>query len=205
MQTPEETPQRPTSHVFIAVAAILIVALFAVGLYSTKKVTQNSAVSTEQDAIAKPTANPMLKPQAAEGSFTIEQSTPAASNTVGKPITFVVKADSNNHDVTDYDALVGFTTDSFTGVKATSAVASFALVQKIQPEFLAITGFKSLNVTTSTVWQNTQVFTLTVTPTKAGSYTFALLPNSGSSTSKFIDTQSHKVFPKGSSVTVEVR
>lgn len=139
----------------------------------------------------------------AEGVISLSTANPDVS--VGTPITFVVKLDSNSRGVVGMDAVVSYDKSVFTAGPVRSSMVGFTANYSSRKDYLEITSSKDPQTVEIPVLANTDVFSFTLTPRKAGIFKVELLSNADKSSTKFIDAETAIYLPKVNAVTVTVK
>lgn len=192
--------------IFIAVILALggIGLLLVLNMKKNQLLTVNSPQSTVNRLPSTDTSpSPLPKPIA--GSFMLQVQGGKSEGTVGKPLVLVLLADSNNADITGYDALLQFDVKNFEVSDVHSIVTDFGLMQYVKEGNLIITGIKNIGTPTAHIWKNQEIATVSLVPKTKGSYTFSLVKDVGKRTTKFVDINTKLIYPETGSVTVTVQ
>ena len=190
-----EAPKRNFLVLFLVVLAIVAVVELYLLLQQNGKVP--TAVTTS--AVVKEVTEAPVQ----EGALSLSVGNQVA--TVGSPISFVVKLDSNKRGVVGMDAVVSFDKKVFTAGPARSSLPGFTAASSARKDYLEVTLSKDPQTVEIPVLENEDVFNFTLVPNKAGVFKVELLSEADKSSSKFIDSDTEIYMPKVNRVTVTVK
>lgn len=195
-----QQPESPKKNfLFLFLIVLVFVAVLELFLVLQKSDKFPSAVYTGENQEVEPP----LQEGVSEGVININLLSPKAS--IGNPITFVVKLDSNKKGVVAMDAVVSFDKNIFTVGTVKSSLPGYTAVSNARKNFLEVTLSKDLQTVEIPVLENEDVFSFTLTPKKAGAHKVELLTTEGKSSTKFVDSDTTVFLPKVNSVTVTVK
>lgn len=193
----------PNYRLFIVIIAILAIGVWLTGVSLYKQKQQREEVP------AVP-ITPAEVQKGADSTVAVVKKglMLAKSNTdtvqVGQSVVFTPTFNSDGKDVIGYDLLVTYDEDALTYNGATSLLPSFSIVPVVKDGLISVTGYKPPEVKTETVFKNSQVIRIVFTAKKAGKHSISVVPTSGKQTSKFVDPDLNKLYPRTSSVEIVV-
>lgn len=132
----------------------------------------------------------------------------SANSTIslGQPITVKLMASSFEQDIVGYDAVVTYDPAFVEFRSATSSHADFKIVEKDQNGTLYITGVKDFAKQKKTVFDRTEIATITFIAARAGSATFDLAYAAGQTDESNLmntDTQDVLEYVAGTTIKIE--
>lgn len=193
-------PDAPKRNFLVPFLIILVlVAAIEVFLLMQKNRNFPSAVST----VESPVVESPVQEGVAEGALNLSTANQVAS--VGVPITFVVKLDSNKRGVVGMDTIVSFDKTVFTAGPVRSSITGFTAISSSRKDYLEVAVSKDPQTIEIPVLANSDVFSFTLTPSKAGMYKVELLDSVDKSSTKYIDADTAIFLPEVNSVTVTVK
>lgn len=138
------------------------------------------------------------------GSITLKDKEDLRKYKVGKPIVLQFIADSGNYDVVGFDVLLQYDRNAFSLTSTQIALSGFRVFPRQEKDHLWLTGIQGPESNTRSVLKNESILNLTLLPKKTGSYTFTLLKKSGKETTKLVDIKTEILYPKTSSLKIQV-
>lgn len=193
----EQQPVKKNFHVGLLTVLVLI-AIIEFFMLLNKNGQLPSVTPTRRDEVVEAP----VQENVMEGVFSLSADKVA---TIGAPMTFVVKADSNNRRVVGFDAVVEYDTTAFTLGSVRSSLEGFTTTSSTRKKYLEVTSSKDLQTVVTPVLQDTEVLTFTLTPRKAGSYTIVLVDQVDGSSTKYVDSDTQTYSPRVNSVEVMVK
>ncbi len=201
MDTNPQHPH-PNYRLFISVIALLAIGIWLTSVYLYKLKQQRDEIpAVPITAVSSPEAT---TPIATITQGSIELKGNASKVSVGQAVVVTASFDSNKKDVVGYDVLVKYDENALAFVSATSLIPSFTVVPVVKNGLIAVTGSKALLIKSETVFKGTPVVRFTFTAKTKGKRTVSVLPSSGNLKSRFVDAKLEKLYPRTSSVEVEV-
>lgn len=181
-------------HWYLLVLTIAVFALIWVIYRSqTPQTTTQQQQAGQEEKIEK------------RGSLILKDKDNLRNYQVDRAITLQVVADSEGADVVGFDILLDYDKSAFTLTSAQTPLTGFRLFSKQNENHLSLTATQLLESKVRSLFSATAIVELVLVPKKAGSYTFSLLDEVGNESTKFVDTQSTRLYPQTVSLKVEVK
>jgi len=192
-------PKKSVHYTVLIVIALVLVAVVELVLLMNKNGGFPSAVTTDSNRVEEEA----LREGASEGVFTLVASSGTVQ--VGVPVVLSVTADSNKHGVVGFDAVFEYDRTAFSLGSVTSSLPGFTAVGSARKQYLEVTSAKDPQTVVTPVLNGTEVLKITLNPLKSGSYPIKLVDKVGSSSTKFVDSETDVFKPQTNSVTVTVK
>ena len=192
------TPQ-PFLKIFL-ISLIVVFAILLFVLYNSQRqkgMEESSKVSTSQSPSSAPTTVPT------EGSFFLAAD--QTSVTLNTPVTVVLKADSNGKSIVGYDLVLQYDPSSLEVASASSMLPDFTVYHLKSADHYSLTATKKIASTDPSVFNQTEVLKLVVTPKKAGSLTLNLVAALGNEKTQMVDGTTKVIYPAVNEITLEVK
>lgn len=193
----EQLPVKKNYHGGLLVVLVLIAVVEFVLLMNKNGQLPYAASTKQEEVVEVPVEEGVV-----EGIFSLSADKVA---TVGAPLTFTVTADSNKRRVVGFDAVVEYDASVFTLGRVTSSLKGFTTSSSTRNKYLEVTSSKDPQTVVTPVLQNTEVFTFTLTPRKAGSFRVDLVDKADASSTKYVDSDTQVYMPKVNGVEVMVK
>ena len=195
-----QQPQAPKrNYLLVFFVVLVVIAVAELFLILQKSGGLPSAATIEENEVVEESTEMGI----GEGVMSLGSDIQEA--TVGKPIKFVVKLDSNKRGVVGMDAVLSFDKAVFSAGPVDSSLKGFTAVSSTRKNYLEVTSSKDPQTVEIPVLANEDVFSFMLTPKKAGVYKVELLGKADKSSTKFIDAETAIYLPKVNSVTVTVK
>lgn len=123
---------------------------------------------------------------------------------VGEEAVVTFQASSGGKDISGYDVLIGIDPQQFEVLNVTSATPDFQIQTFERGMYHAVTGYKNLQVTAPTIFENTALLTMTVRPKMKGRHVITVLATKDNERTQMIDKDVVILEPQVGSTFVNV-
>lgn len=208
MEGQNMTTQQQNSHKGVFMLFIVLIVIFlGTGIFllaqKTKrdKDTKQAVSSMNKPIEPSITPTPTLIPYAKKGSMYLFA--PESTVKEGQSITLQVQATSDKSDIVGFDMVVAYDDSILEFRSADSAVSSFKSYVYPRSGYVSVTMIKSLQETQATVFDKTDIATVTFTAKKKGK-TIVDLTAKGNDSTKFADNNANVTYPDTNQIDLEI-
>lgn len=124
---------------------------------------------------------------------------------VNQPLNLIVRASSGGKDITGYDVLLAIDPAQFKVESITSQLEGFSILQFEKGTHVTITGIKDLGANDPTIFSETPLLSVVLTPIKQGDSTVSVLLEQEKEKTMLVDTEVNAITPQVGSLTVSVQ
>lgn len=124
---------------------------------------------------------------------------------LGQAFSLVILADSNNKNITGFDALVGYDKTAFEFVNAVGIKEDFKALTFNNSDWITINGSRRIQYNQPVAFSNSELVEINFKPLKTGQFDFSIIESKGNEKTQMVDTDSKIIYPKASSLMVEVQ
>ncbi len=185
--------------IFIFVVFVLI--LMTVFLIIANQLKKNQALNQTNKTEVSPTT---IVNETSTGGLELilkESDNPK----LGQAFSVVILANSDNKNITGFDALVGYDKTALEFVKATEIKEDFKVLAFNNSDWITINGSRKIQYNQPVVFNNTELVEISFKPLKTGQVDLDIIENKGSEKTQMVDVDSKIIYPRASSLTVEVQ
>jgi len=195
-----QTSNNPNKILLPAVVAGAVILLMLSIAFFVKK--QKLPVSQNLPTPAQK-IQPTIKPKEGMIFVKISKDEKIPAN-VNKPYKLIISSTGLGYDVVGYDVILNFDPGQLEITRATSLLPEFTLFKVTDANNLVLTGAKKPSAKTKTLWNETDIISLTVSPKKSGTITFSILEKKDKETTKYVDDASAIHYPQVNSINIQV-
>lgn len=188
---------------FVKLLLLSLIIVFAVLLFvlynsqRQKSMEESTKVATSQVPSIAPTIFPT------EGNFLLNAVETTSS--VNTPVTITLAADSNGKSIVGYDLVFQYDPSSLEIMSVTSALPDFTVYPLQSTDHYSLTATKKITSKDPSVFSETEILQLVVTPKKTGNHTLQLISTLGNEKTQMVDETTKVIYPAVSEITLEVK
>lgn len=187
----------------LLLSLVIVFAVLLFVLYSSQKeknLEESSKVATSQNPSV---VTETVAPIPTEGVFSLTAGQSAVA--VNMPVTVILQADSNGKAVVGYDLILQYDPAGLEITGATSLLPDFTVYPIKSADHYSVTATKKIASKDPSVFSETAVLQLVVTPKKTGNHTLQLISTLGNEKTQMVDETTKVIYPAVSEITLEVK
>lgn len=202
--------QKPHEHKTLLIILICIMLVFVLlGIvFVAQKTKRDKDKSMAVSSMNKPTQpsitpTPTLIPYEKKGEMRLYTENNILRFPVGQDITIAVSASSEKSDIVGFDMVLAYDQSLLEFSSAASSLPSFKAYAYPRTDYVSITMIKSLQETTATIFENTDIAEISFKALKKGT-TKVELTAKGNDSTKFADINAEVTYPEMNKLMIEI-
>ena len=183
------------------VFVVFVLLLMTVFLIITNQLKKNQALNQTNKTEVSPTT---IISKTNVGGFELilkESDNPK----LGQTFSIVILANSNNKNITGFDALVGYDKTAFEFINAVGVKEDFKVLAFDNNDWVTLNGSRKIQYNQPVSFSNTELIEISFKPLKAGQFNFNIIENQSNEKTQMVDTDSKIIYPKASNLVVSVQ